>query len=257
MGKDTTIEICALASGSNGNCYYIGNSVDAILVDAGISAKQILLRMEDRELNPSKIRGLFITHEHTDHARGARVLAKRLNIPVYITTGTYQSIQPADRPEHVVFFSPGEQIRAGEFCIHSFTKKHDAAEPCSFRIEYANKQIGVFTDIGEACEEVRTHLSKCHAIFIETNYDEQMLWNGPYPYPLKRRVASEYGHLSNDQAFNLINSYSGNQLQCLFLSHLSKENNTPEKALNSFSKLESNIKVILTDREGPTAVLVL
>ncbi|HBL77480.1 MAG: MBL fold metallo-hydrolase [Bacteroidetes bacterium GWF2_42_66] len=251
------IEICALASGSNGNCYYIGNQTDAVLIDAGISAKQILLRMEQRQLNPAKIRALFITHEHTDHFRGARVLSKRLGIPVFLTQGTYLSVSAEERPAYVLLFSPGETIIAGEFSIHSFPKNHDAAEPCSFRIEYRQTSVGVFTDIGEACENVQTNLSHCRAVFIESNYDEQMLWNGPYPYPLKQRVASSFGHLSNDQSLELVRQHAGDNLEYVFLSHLSKENNTPAKAFQNFTELRARFNVHLTSREEATEVFVL
>ncbi|MDX9881707.1 MAG: MBL fold metallo-hydrolase [Prolixibacteraceae bacterium] len=251
------LEICALASGSNGNCYYIGNQSDAVLIDAGISAKQVLLRMENRRLAPAKIRALFITHEHTDHFRGARVLSKKLRIPVYLTTGTYLSARDEDRPAHVCLFSPGEIIRIGKFNIHSFAKKHDAAEPCSFRIEYNQTNVGVFTDIGEACEKVQANLSQCRAVFVESNYDEQMLWNGPYPYPLKQRVASSFGHLSNDQSLELVSQFGGEQLEYVFLSHLSKENNTPAKAFQNFAGLQGRFKVQLTSREEATEVFHL
>lgn len=251
------LEICALASGSNGNCYYIGNQSDAVLIDAGISAKQVLLRMENRRLAPAKIRALFITHEHTDHFRGARVLSKKLGIPVYLTTGTYLSVRLEDRPAHVCLFSPGETISIGKFNIHSFAKKHDAAEPCSFRIEYNQTNVGVFTDIGEACEKVQDNLSQCRAVFIESNYDEQMLWDGPYPYPLKQRVASAFGHLSNDQSLDLVRQFGGQQLEYIFLSHLSKENNTPAKAFQCFSELKDRFNVQLTSREEATSVFIL
>ena len=251
------IEICALASGSNGNCYYIGNNTDAVLVDAGISSRQIMLRMQQRQLNPLKVRALFITHEHTDHCRGARVLCSRLGIPVYLTQGTYLSIRMEERPANVRLFSPGEILTAGELNIHSFQKKHDAAEPCSFRIEYKETSVGVFTDIGEACDNVRNHLSLCRALFIESNYDEQMLSNGPYPYYLKQRVASHIGHLSNDQSLELVESHSGEQLEYVFLSHLSKENNTPQKALQNFSGLKNRFNIQLTSREEATGVFVL
>jgi len=251
------IEICALASGSNGNCYYIGNSNDAVLVDAGISTKQIMLRMQQRQLSSEKIRALFITHEHTDHIRGARVLCKKLGIPAYLTTGTYLSIREQERPGRVQLFTAGETIEAGHFLMHSFPKNHDAAEPCSFRVEYRQTSVGVFTDIGEPCEKVQSNLKLCRAVFIESNYDEQMLWNGPYPYPLKQRIASRVGHLSNDQSFGLVRSYGGEQLEYVILSHLSKENNTPQKAYQNFAALQERYNVLVSSREEASEVFVL
>lgn len=243
------IEICALASGSNGNCYYIGNEQDAVLVDAGVSAKQILLRMYDAGLDPSKVRGIFISHEHIDHVSGVRVLVKRLGVKAWFSQGTFDALRENERPENYGIFKPGKAFQAGSFTIHPFLKNHDAAEPCSFRIEHDDWHVGVFTDIGEACETVRHHLLKCHALFLETNYDEKMLWEGTYPYLLKRRVASSHGHLSNDQAFELIRDYAGPELLHVFLSHLSGENNRPELAETRFESLKERFNVKLTSRK--------
>lgn len=242
------IELCALASGSNGNCYYVGNEMDALLVDAGISAKQILIRLNEAGLDASKIRGIFVSHEHSDHIRGVSVLSKRLGIPAWFSQGTFDSLSEPDRPERTNIFIPGKAVKSSSFTIHPFLKNHDAVEPCSFRIEHDDWHIGVFTDIGEACTQLINHLRKCHALFLETNYDEKMLWEGSYPYILKRRVASSHGHLSNDQAFELIRDYAGPELVHVFLSHLSGENNRPEIAEARFQTLTDRFNVQLTSR---------
>jgi phosphoribosyl 1,2-cyclic phosphodiesterase len=242
------IEICAIASGSNGNCYYIGNEKDAVLIDAGISAKQISARMFERGLNPSKVKALFISHEHSDHMRGARGVNKKMNLPVYLTAKTYNGSYKNLRPDYPKYFVPGDEIEVGEFTVHAFLKNHDASEPCSFRIQFENINVGVFTDIGEPCKNVISHLKLCDGLFLETNYDVKMLWEGRYPYFLKKRVDSEIGHLSNDQAFNLLQNHAGENLKCVFLSHLSKENNTPEIALNSMINLASKFDIKLTSR---------
>jgi len=244
------IELCALASGSNGNCYYVGNENDAVLIDAGVSAKQILMRINDAGLDASKIRGIFISHEHIDHVSGARVLGKRLGVPIWFSQGTYDAMRESERPALVRIFTPGKAILVGSFTIHPFLKNHDAAEPCSFRIEHDDWHIGVFTDIGEACERLTQNLRKCHAVFLETNYDEKMLWEGSYPYILKRRVASSHGHLSNDQAFELIRDHAGPELVHVFLSHLSGENNRPEIAAARFQSLTDRFNVKLTSRNS-------
>jgi phosphoribosyl 1,2-cyclic phosphodiesterase len=243
------IELCALASGSNGNCYYIGNERDAVLVDAGISAKQILIRIEEAGLEASRIRGIFISHEHSDHIRGVRVLGKRLGVPAWLSQGTYDSLPESEQPELTNIFIPGKAVKSGSFTIHSFLKNHDAAEPCSFRLEYDDWHIGVFTDIGEACDRVKSNLRKCHALFLETNYDEKMLWDGSYPYHLKQRVSSSHGHLSNSQAFELIRDHAGPELVHVFLSHLSGENNRPELARALFEPLTERFNVMLTSRQ--------
>ncbi len=242
------LTVCAIASGSNGNCYYIGNSADAVLIDAGISARQIIARMHLRNLDPSRVKAIFISHEHTDHTSGTRVLSKRLRIPVYVTAQTYTAMYPNLRPSAPRFFKPGCEINVGDFSIYPFSKLHDAAEPCSFRVSYKGVNTGVFTDIGSACDHVVQNLILCDVVFLESNYDEKMLWNGKYPWPLKKRIASEYGHLSNDQAYDLLVNNPCSKLRELFLSHLSAENNTPETAYNRFSELSGKINVHLTSR---------
>lgn len=242
------LDICALASGSNGNCYYIGNQEEAILVDAGLSFKQLLKRMEQKSIDPRLIRALFISHEHGDHVRGARVTAKKLDIPVYMTRGTYHSTYGTWKP---LSFRPLENnvpIQAGSFTVWPVLKNHDAAEPTSFRISLGHLNVGVFTDIGSPCDNVREHLRQCQALFLETNYDQQMLKEGPYPYHLKVRINSPVGHLSNTQAFELLSEHAHPALQCVFLSHLSAENNRPEIALRVFSPLENRFQVRMTDR---------
>jgi len=251
------IELCAIASGSNGNCYYIGNEREAVLVDAGISARQIVTRMRLQNLSPAKLKAIFISHEHADHTYGACVLSKRIRIPVYVTSRTYSAMYARHRPLSPRFFEPGREITLGSFKIYPFLKNHDAAEPCSFRIEYKGYSVGVFTDIGSACENVVRHLNCCHALFLESNYDEKMLWAGTYPWMLKQRIASDHGHLSNDQAFELLKNHSGNKLQLVFLSHLSAENNNPDTALGRFSELSGRFRISLTSRTAPGEVIQL
>lgn len=248
------LEICAIASGSNGNCYYIGNEKNAVLIDAGISCKQIVNRMLERGLNPEKVKATFITHEHGDHMRGARGVSKKLQVPIYLTAKTHSSAYKNMRLDSPRFFNPGDKIQVGDFTVFSMLKNHDAAEPCSFRIQYKEKSIGVFTDIGEACDDVKSHIQKCDALFLESNYDEQMLWDGGYPYFLKQRVASKVGHLSNNQAFELLDKHTNGNLKCVLLSHISRDNNTHEKALERMESLTSRFEIKLATRFEATEV---
>jgi phosphoribosyl 1,2-cyclic phosphodiesterase len=242
------MELCALASGSNGNCYYIGNEVDAILVDVGLSARKILIRIQEAGLDVSKIRGIVVSHEHSDHVRGVRMFSNKQGIPTWFSQGTLNVLPDKDKPDRTIVYKPGQSFRVASLIVHPFLKNHDAAEPCSFCIEHDDWNIGVFTDIGEPCEHVIRHLKKCHALFLETNYDEKMLWDGSYPYPLKRRIASSLGHLSNVQAFELIRDHAGPELMYVFLSHLSGENNTPEIAESCFKSLSNRFKICMTSR---------
>ena len=251
------IQICALASGSNGNCYYIGNKEDSILIDAGINCKQILARMKTKCLDPTTIRAIFITHEHNDHVCGARVLAKKLDIPVYMTKGTYESLYMTNQPLAVRFIEPGQPVLLMPFIIHPVPKNHDATEPTSFRVDFQGINIGVFTDIGLPCQNVITHLHQCHALFLETNYDEKMLWEGSYPYHLKKRVASDVGHLSNLQAVNLLSEHAGPDLKWVLLSHLSGENNTPHVAYEALKPLEERFNLVVTSRREPGDVIAV
>jgi phosphoribosyl 1,2-cyclic phosphodiesterase len=251
------IEICALASGSNGNCYYVGNEKDAILIDAGITCKQILCRMRYKHLDPSRIRAVFISHEHNDHIRGVRVLTTKLDIPAYLTRGTFKSMYYTSQPKAVRFFEPGNPINVDSFTVHPFLKNHDASEPTSFRIESMGFSVGVLTDIGAPCTNVIFQLNHCNALFLETNYDDKMLWEGTYPFYLKKRIESELGHLSNRQAFDLLNEYAGKELECVFLSHLSAENNTPQKAYDEIMPLSGKFKIKLTSRYEPAEVYEL
>jgi phosphoribosyl 1,2-cyclic phosphodiesterase len=248
------IELCALASGSNGNSYYVGNSSDAILVDAGISTKRLLARMSCRNLDPGKIRAVFLSHEHTDHSGGIRVLSKRLNLTIWMSEHTYYSLPKSSRPAIVRFFRPGDVVEVASFRIHTFLKNHDAVEPSSFRIENAGFSTGVFTDIGAPCEVVKREFAHCRAVFMETNYDEEMLVKGPYPFYLKKRILSDQGHLSNVQAFNLVDGHSHPELKCVFLSHLSQENNTPVLAMSVFDCLSEKMDIRLTNRYDASEV---
>lgn len=248
------VEVCAIASGSNGNCYYIGSEEDAILVDAGVSCKQVLLRMNERGLDPARLRGIFITHEHADHIRGTRVLSKKLNIPAYFTYGTWNKAHKSSKPPFYKYIHIDEALEFGKFRINAFAKRHDANEPCSYRIEIEGKNIGVMTDIGSVCENVVEHIQLCDAVFLESNYDDQMLNNGPYPWYLKNRISSDVGHLSNIQSVELIEKYGNGQLKTIFLSHLSGENNTPEIAFEAFKPLHDKYEIIKTSRHEASVV---
>ncbi len=248
------IEICALASGSNGNCYYIGSKEEAIIIDAGISRRKIIERMKIRGLDPQKIKAGFITHEHLDHYRGAKVLGQKLGIPFYISSQTLNRSHYTMRPQNVITFNPGDIINIGGLTIHSFLKHHDAAEPCSFRVQAGTNNIGVFTDIGEPCENVKDHLSKCDFLFLESNYDIDMLEAGKYPAYLKKRVAGKFGHLSNCQAKQLVEDNAGDNLKTIYLSHISEDNNRGDIALETFTSLMNKYKIKLTSRYAASEV---
>ncbi len=251
------IEICALASGSNGNCYYVGNEYEAVIIDVGISNRQILKRMKAVGLDIKKVKAAFISHEHSDHVKGFRVFCDMNGIAGYITKRTMFKAAKDYIPSIHKLFTPGDIIKVGNITVHTFEKYHDGIEPASFRVEIDNKNIGVITDIGKACNNVKKHIKECNAVFLETNYDELMLRNGSYPYFLKQRITSGEGHISNREAVELVSSITNSPLNTIILSHLSKENNNIDIAMREFAPLSDRFNIIPTSRYEPTEVIVI
>ena len=230
------LQISSLNSGSNGNCYYIGNEQEAVLVDAGISCRETEKRMAGLGLNMQKVKAIFISHEHTDHISGLPVLAKKYDLPVYISPATYANCGQ-QLPEHRRgWFTNNLPVTIGELHVTAFGKKHDAADANSFTIRCREITVGVFTDIGEPCKNVITHFKQCHAAFLESNYDDDMLENGRYPYYLKNRIRGAYGHLSNKQALEIFVNHRPGFMTHLLLAHLSRDNNDPALVQTLFDR---------------------
>ena len=182
------IYLASLNSGSNGNCYYIGNGKDNVLIDAGISCRNTERRLARLELSVRDVNAIFITHEHIDHIRGADVLSRKFGIPVYITEKTAHRSPVKLDPRFTRSFLAGSTVNVGSMTINPFPKSHDASEPHSFTVTSNGITAGVFTDIGIPCQHVINHFSSCHAAFLESNYDDEMLTNGRYPRHLKQRI---------------------------------------------------------------------
>ncbi|RZK55581.1 MAG: MBL fold metallo-hydrolase [Pedobacter sp.] len=246
--------ISSLNTGSNGNCFYIGNADEAILVDAGLSCKETELRMQRLSLCMSKVKAIFISHEHSDHIRGLPVLAKKYQIPVYITQSTLISGRQQIQSHLIQSFLAYVPVTFGNLSITAFPKKHDAAEPHSFTICCNGVTVGVFTDIGGHCDHVINNFKNCHAAFLEANYDDEMLEKGRYPYFLKNRIRGGNGHLSNKQALELFLAHKPAYMSHLFLSHLSKDNNCPNLVHNLFQSHANGTEIIVASRLQETAV---
>lgn len=246
--------VASLNSGSNGNCYYVGNENDAVLIDAGISCRETETRMSRLGLSLRKVRAIFISHEHSDHIRGLTILAKKYNLPVYITPLTllHSGLQIADGL--LRSFRADVPVNIGSLLVTPFNKLHDAAEPHSFTVACGDVKVGVFTDLGLVCENLIAHFQQCHAAFLEANYDDEMLERGGYPYHLKRRIRGGKGHLSNKQALALFEGYRPHFMTHLFLSHLSKDNNCPELALNLFKSRAGKTDILVASRYAETAL---
>jgi len=247
-----SLTIASINSGSNGNCYYIGNGEDAVFIDAGISCREIEKRMARLGLDIQKIKAVFVSHEHADHIRGIPVLSKKYGLPVYISPATLQNSRMD--LQDVISFAANETIKIGELEIFTFSKFHDAADPYSFNVHSGGITIGIFTDIGTVCNNLITHFKQCHAVFLEANYDDELLENGNYPFHLKKRIKSGWGHLSNAEALDLFKEHKAEYLQLVLLSHLSKDNNNPELVKGLFERCSANTEIAIASRYSESMV---
>ena len=229
------LEVCILGSGSAGNAIYVASKTTRILIDAGLSARQVALRLAELGVEPEQMNGICISHEHGDHINGLRVLQKRHGISVYANAGTLNGIRQKISPEQlaVKVFQTGSSFQIGDLLIEPFSVPHDALEPVGFRLQTADMAVGVVTDLGIATTLVREKLRGCHALIVESNHDEDLLQEAPRPWSLKQRIRSRQGHLSNIAAAELIADCAGEELEHVFLSHLSSDCNTPEIALQT------------------------
>ncbi len=246
--------ITSLNSGSNGNCYYVGNEQEAVLIDAGISCRETERRMKRLGLLMDKVKAIFISHEHGDHISGVTVLAKKYQLPVYITAPTLTYGRLLLSKGSVKSFIPHKPVTIGSLSITAFPKIHDASDPHSFMISCGSVNVGVFTDLGICCEQLIGHFKQCHAAFLEANYDAEMLENGSYPYHLKNRIRGGMGHLSNEQALQLFLEHRPSFMSHLLLSHLSKNNNDPKIVEELFSQHAGDTKIIVASRYKETDV---
>lgn len=249
------MEVMAVASGSSGNCFYVGDGSDGILIDAGVSCRRICDSLVGSGVSLEKIRGIFVTHEHIDHVRGIDVLSRKLGVPVFASRGTMKSFYLG---ENLRIVKSGESLKVGNLRVDVFDKFHDAAEPVSYSVSSGGKRASVLTDLGKVCSGVSGFISKSDFIFLESNHDVAMLEEGRYPIFLKRRILGELGHLSNLQAALAVLEHGGN-VKKVVLSHLSSNNNTPELAVETFEKLMreriSPPEILVSDREEATGLL--
>lgn len=241
------LQITSLNSGSNGNCYYAGNGTDAVLVDVGLSCRETEKRMAKLGLNMKAVKAIFVSHEHGDHIKGVSSLANKYNLPVYITAKTAK-YGPRLIGHLAKQFTANEPAIIGSLTVTAFVKYHDASDPHSFIITCDGITIGVLTDIGKVCKEVIHYFKQCHAVFLEANYDEVMLERGSYPIHLKNRIRGGLGHLSNKEALDLFIEHRSPALSHLLLSHLSKENNSPEMVHDLFAEHANETKIIVASR---------
>ena len=229
------MRFCSIASGSSGNCIYVGSDNAHVLVDAGISGKRVEQGLRELELTGQDIDAILVTHEHSDHVKGLGVLARKHQIPVYTTGGTADAISRMSTlgklPEGILHEIQEDQPFAiGDLTIKPFSIPHDAAQPVGFRISCGQQSVGVATDLGKYNEYIVENLQNLDALLLEANHDIRMLQVGSYPYYLKQRILGDRGHLSNENAGRLLCRLLHDNLKAVFLGHLSRENNYEELA---------------------------
>lgn len=245
------LRFISLASGSSGNCYFIGNMFHGILVDAGIGPRTIKKRLKEVGIDFSQIMAVFVTHDHVDHIKGVGSLGEKHKIPIYTTRLVHEGMERSyGMTEKLTnasrrFIEKNETVSIFDFHVTAFGVSHDSTDSVGYTIHYRGKRFTIATDLGYICESAAEHIRKANYLVIETNYDEMMLMTGHYPYPLKRRVAAETGHMDNKHTASFLAQNYHQGLSHIYLCHLSKDNNLPDLAYETVKEklLENGIRV--------------
>ena len=229
------LNFCSFASGSSGNCYMVKSETTTLLIDVGITGKRILAGLEENNVSVEDLDGILITHEHIDHVRSLNMISKKaVNAQVCATTGTLEKIMDKVNGQRIWTVYYEEEFTLGDITVKPFRLSHDAAEPTGYSLVHEGKQITIVTDTGCISEEIYAQIEKADLLILEANHEVNILQMGAYPYPLKRRILGDYGHLSNETAgkciCQLLKNCDGEKTPTVILAHLSRENNTPKQA---------------------------
>lgn len=262
------VNFCSLSSGSSGNCYYVGNEFHGILIDAGISATAVRRFLNGMNISMQSVMGVLITHNHSDHIRGLEVLTRKNHLPAFTTQNIWKSIlSPYCNVTNdcIREITVQQKFHLAGFDIEAFPVCHDAPETVGYHISAGGKKITIVTDLGNICETSSKYIKEANLLVIESNYDQDMLVNGGYPYYLKKRIQSEHGHLGNHQASEFLSGIISEKLSHICLAHLSKNNNTPEKALKTLQDtllekgitLSENQHISVLNRCLPTELITI
>ena len=262
------LDFCSLSSGSSGNCYYLGNEFQGILIDAGISGTAIRKTLKKLGISMQTIMGVLITHNHTDHIKGLFQLTSKNYLPVFTTPKIWKSIRsPKNNISNDCIREIGlqQKFHIGGFDIEAFPVFHDAPETIGFHICAGGKKITIVTDLGHICPTAAPYIKAANLLVIESNYDEQMLVNGNYPHYLKKRIQSDRGHLGNHQTAAFLADNISDHLSHICLAHLSINNNTPERALQTLQQtfsdrgisLNGQQRISILNRKMPSAMITL
>ena len=227
------MRICLLASGSRGNAVYIEHGETRLLVDAGLSARAVSHRLDAIGVAAESLDAVLVTHEHRDHCQGLGPFVRRYSLPVYIHPDTLSALGDIGKLPEVREFDTSSNIAVRDVVVEAFPITHDASSTVGFTVCGAQGKVGFATDLGMVTRLVRQRLEQCRVLILESNHDEEMLLKGPYPWPLKQRVRSTHGHLSNHEAAQLLSDLLWEGLEGVFLAHLSETNNLPQLAFDS------------------------
>ena len=241
------LSICPLASGSKGNAIYISDGTTSVLIDAGLTGVEVERRMASKGVSPEDLNAIIVSHEHIDHIRGVGVLSRRYHLPVYINSKTHRAADPIIKTVNVQHnFNCGKPFTINRLTFHPFAVSHDAQDPAGFTVTCNTTKIGLATDLGIVTGMVKQHLKNCDLLLLEANHDVTMLEKGPYPWPVKQRIKSRTGHLSNEDSKCLLKELAHEHLKHVVLGHLSEINNTPEKATSHVGSALTECKARLT-----------
>lgn len=229
------MRVCLLASGSRGNAVFIESGSTRLLVDAGLSAKEMAARLAQLEVEAETVDALVVTHEHQDHCRGIGPFSRKFPLPVFIHPETEKKLDKLGRIDDLRHFDAGKAFTVGDIEILPFPITHDAVAPVGFVIDTPEGKVGVATDLGRMDRLVVNRLQECRVLVIEANHDRVMLRDGDYPWQLKDRISSNHGHLSNDDTEALLEELVWPGLEMVYLAHLSEENNCPDMVMDRFA----------------------
>ena len=235
------MRFATLGSGSRGNAVLVEGGGTCVLVDCGFAAREAERRLARIGVDLRQVDAILVTHEHADHIRGIPTLARRYGITVWTTPGTWRQVSGRALDSLRLFSGHDTGFRVGDMRVEPFPVPHDAREPCQFVLESAGRRLGLLTDAGSVTPHTRDLLRECDALMLECNHDTEMLRSGPYPRSLQDRVAGPFGHLSNDQAAELVDQLPNTQLSNLLVAHVSEKNNRPELARQTLLQVDADL----------------